>query len=131
MLKLRSIDLSDYAVLDGEQRIGRIRFADARMPGDWLWNVTVPLRRTAAHGFIPGPRHGQGGLQGGLGSSEGQDDTGAARGGRQGNEHPGLISACIDARCLLGRLQLEFSRSWRRALRDAALFSAACVAIAP
>ena len=28
MLKLRSIGLSDYSVLEGRQRIGRIRFAD-------------------------------------------------------------------------------------------------------
>jgi hypothetical protein len=30
-------------VLEGEQRIGRIRFADERMPGVWLWNVTLYL----------------------------------------------------------------------------------------
>jgi hypothetical protein len=41
MLKLRSIGSRDYSVLEGEQRIGRIRFADERMPGVWLWNVTV------------------------------------------------------------------------------------------
>src|SRR6476619_519160 len=34
---------SDYSVLDGEQRIGRIRLADERMPGVWLWNVTIHL----------------------------------------------------------------------------------------
>jgi len=43
MLKLRQIGLRDYAVLNGEQRIGRIRFADERIPGVWLWNVTVHL----------------------------------------------------------------------------------------
>jgi hypothetical protein len=43
MLKLRSIGLSDYSVLEGEQRIGRIRFAGERQPGVWLWNVTVRL----------------------------------------------------------------------------------------
>ena len=32
MLKLRLIGLSDYAVLDGSQRIGRIRLADEQMP---------------------------------------------------------------------------------------------------
>ena len=41
MLKLRSIDLSDYAVLDGRQRIGRICLATERMSfltqaGLWL-----------------------------------------------------------------------------------------------
>jgi hypothetical protein len=43
MLKLRSIGLSDYAVLESEQRIGRIRLATGRMPCVWLWNVTVHL----------------------------------------------------------------------------------------
>ena len=38
MLKLRTIGIRDYSVLEGEQRIGRIRFADERMPGVWLWN---------------------------------------------------------------------------------------------
>jgi hypothetical protein len=27
-------------VLEGRQRIGRIRFAEERLPGVWLWNVT-------------------------------------------------------------------------------------------
>ena len=43
MLRLRSIGIGDYSVLDGEQRIGRIRFTDERMPGVWLWNVVVHL----------------------------------------------------------------------------------------
>jgi VanZ family protein len=43
MLKLRLIGIRDYSVLEGEQRIGRIRFAGERMPGVWLWNVVVPL----------------------------------------------------------------------------------------
>jgi hypothetical protein len=41
MLKLRSIGPHDYSVLEGEQRIGRIRFAGERQPGAWLWNVNV------------------------------------------------------------------------------------------
>ena len=32
MLKLRSIGLSDYAVLESGQRIGRIRLATERVP---------------------------------------------------------------------------------------------------
>jgi hypothetical protein len=32
-LKLRSIGIRDYSVLEGEQRIGRIRFAEERIPG--------------------------------------------------------------------------------------------------
>jgi len=43
MLKLRSIGLSDYSVLECRQRIGRIRLATERIPGVWLWSVTVHL----------------------------------------------------------------------------------------
>jgi hypothetical protein len=43
MLKLRSIGLSDFAVLEGRQRIGRIRLATERMPCVWLWSVTIHL----------------------------------------------------------------------------------------
>ena len=47
MLKLRTIGMHDYRVLEGRQRIGRIRFADERIPGVWLWNVTIHLHLTA------------------------------------------------------------------------------------
>ena len=30
-------------MLEGRQPIGRIRFADERIPGVWIWNVTVHL----------------------------------------------------------------------------------------
>ena len=43
MLKLRSIGIDDYRVLDAGQRIGRIRLADERMPPVWLWSVTIHL----------------------------------------------------------------------------------------
>ena len=43
MLKLRSLGINDYSVLEGRQRIGRIRFAGERMPGVWLWNITIHL----------------------------------------------------------------------------------------
>ena len=43
MLKLRSIDLSDFAVFEGKQRIGRIRLATERMPCVWRWSVTIHL----------------------------------------------------------------------------------------
>jgi hypothetical protein len=36
MLKLRSIGIRDYSVLEDGQRIGRIRLADERMPPFWL-----------------------------------------------------------------------------------------------
>ena len=73
MLKLRSIGINDYSVLEGRQRIGRIRFADERMPGVWLWNVTIHLGGDLPMGSCQGPQHGQGGVQGGLGSAESQD----------------------------------------------------------
>ena len=43
MLKLRSLGINDYSVLEGHQRIGRIRLAEERMPPIWLWNVVVHL----------------------------------------------------------------------------------------
>ena len=43
MLKLRSIDLSDFAVFEGRQRIGRIRLATERMPCVWRWSVAIHL----------------------------------------------------------------------------------------
>ena len=41
MLKPRSIGLSDYSVLEGRRRIGRIRLATERMPCVWLRAVTI------------------------------------------------------------------------------------------
>ena len=43
--ELRSIGIRDYRVLEGRQRVGRIRFVIERMPGVWLWNVTVHLSK--------------------------------------------------------------------------------------
>ena len=43
LLKLRTIGLSDYSVLEGRQRIGRIRLATERMPCVWVWSVSVHL----------------------------------------------------------------------------------------
>jgi hypothetical protein len=43
MLKLRAIGLSDFAVLEGRQRIGRMRLATERMSPVWLWAVTIHL----------------------------------------------------------------------------------------
>ena len=53
MLKLRSIGLSDFAVLEGRQRIGRIRLATERMPCVWLWSVTVHLPGGLPMGSAP------------------------------------------------------------------------------
>jgi len=90
MLKLRSLGINDYSVLEARQRIGRIRFVIERMPGVWLWNVhRPPERRTAAHGLVSGLQHSQGRVQGGLKSPEGQHHAGAAGGGLPGDEHSG------------------------------------------
>ena len=43
MLKLRSIGVRDYSVLEDGQRIGWIRFAGERQPGVWLWHINVHL----------------------------------------------------------------------------------------
>ena len=43
MLKLRTHGTNDYSVLEGGRRIGRIRFVIERMPGVWLWNITIHL----------------------------------------------------------------------------------------
>ena len=42
-LKLRFIGDRDYLVLEGEQRVGRIRYAAERNPGIWIWVVAVHL----------------------------------------------------------------------------------------
>ena len=47
-----------------------------------------PPKRRPSHGLSLGPQHGQGGVQGGLESPEGQHHAGAARSGLPGNEHP-------------------------------------------
>jgi len=51
MLKLRSIGIDDYRVLDA--RIGRIRLAAERMPPVWLWNVTIHLTGGLPMGSFP------------------------------------------------------------------------------
>ena len=44
---------SDYSVLEGAQRIGRIRLADERLPPVWLWNVTIHLTGGLPTGSFP------------------------------------------------------------------------------
>jgi hypothetical protein len=53
MLKLRSHSTNDYSVLESGQRIGRIRLVIERMPGVWLWNVTVRLPGDLPMGSAP------------------------------------------------------------------------------
>ena len=51
MLKLRTIGISDYSVLEGRQRIGRIRLAEERLPPGWLWSITGYLTGGLPAGF--------------------------------------------------------------------------------
>ena len=53
MLKLRTIGIRDYQVIEGGQRIGQIRFAVERSPGLWLWSVTVHLPGGLPMGSAP------------------------------------------------------------------------------
>ena len=53
MLKLRPIDLSDFAVFEGKQRIGRIRLASERMPCVWRWSVAIHLTGDLPMGSSP------------------------------------------------------------------------------
>ena len=62
------------------QRISRIRLATERMPCVWLWNVTIQLGGGLPMGSSQDLKHGQGGVQGGVGSPEGQDHAGAVGG---------------------------------------------------
>jgi hypothetical protein len=64
MLKLRLIGTSDYSVLDGEQRIGRIRFADERIasPTNACRASGTPARRKAQLGKLQPPARGAGGV---------------------------------------------------------------------
>ena len=88
MLKLRSIGIRDYSVLEGQQRIGRIRFAGERMPGVWLWNVIVHLTGGLPMGSAKDLDTAKAEF-GGLESPEGQDHAGATGGSLPGNEHSG------------------------------------------
>jgi len=42
-LTLRPIGKRDYQVREVGQNIGRIRYADERIPGVWIWNVQVHI----------------------------------------------------------------------------------------
>jgi hypothetical protein len=66
MLKLRSIGLSDYAVLESGQRIGAHPFGHRTHAVRLALERHYPPDRRAPHGIIPGPQHGRGGVQGGT-----------------------------------------------------------------
>ena len=84
MLKLRSIGLSDYSVLEGNRRIGRIRLATERMPCRWLWNVTIRLIAGHPMGSAKDLDTARADFKAAWEVFEGQDHAGAARGGLQG-----------------------------------------------
>ena len=44
------LDPRDYSVLEDGQRIGRIRYAEERIPGIWLWHVQVHIPGLAPQG---------------------------------------------------------------------------------
>jgi hypothetical protein len=89
MLKLRSIGLSDYAVLESEQRIGRIRLATERMPCVWLWNVTVHLTGGLPMGSAKDLDTARAEFKAAWKAPEGQHHAGATCGGLCGNKHLG------------------------------------------
>ena len=53
MLKLRSLGINDYSVLEGRQRIGQIRFAEERLQSRWLWTFTIHLPGGLTSGSAP------------------------------------------------------------------------------
>ena len=89
MLKLRSIGLSDYSVLEGRQRIGRIRLATERMPCLWVWSVTVHLPGELPMGSAKDFYTAKLEFKAASASPEGTDHAGGTRGGIPGNEQPG------------------------------------------
>jgi hypothetical protein len=88
MLKLRSIGLSDYAVIEGRQRIGRIRLATERMPCVWLWSVTIHLTGGLPMGSSKDLNTAKAEFKAAWKALK-ANRAGAARGGLPGNEHPG------------------------------------------
>ena len=80
MLKLSSNGISDYSVLEGRQRIGRIRFVIERMPGVWLWAVTVPLSGGLPTGSASDFNTAKAEFKAAWKAPEGQHHAGAARG---------------------------------------------------
>ena len=90
MLKLRSIGIDDYSVLEDRQRIGRNRLAEERLPPFWLWAVTIHLAGRALDRLGSGLQLGQSRVQGGVEKLEGPDHARAADSGLRGDERQGL-----------------------------------------
>jgi hypothetical protein len=88
MLKLRSTGIRDYSVLEGGQRIGRIRLATEHMPCVWPWNVTIHLGGGLPMGSAKDLDSAKAEFKG-LGAPFGQDHARAAGGSLQGLEYSG------------------------------------------
>jgi hypothetical protein len=86
LLKFRSIGLSDFAVLEGSNRIGRIRLATERMPRVWLWSVTLPLPGDLPTGSSKDLDTARGQVQGGMEKLEGPDHARATDSSLRGDE---------------------------------------------
>jgi hypothetical protein len=76
LLKLRAIGLGDFAVIEGRQRIGRIRLATERMPCRWLWSVTVHLSDGLTMGYAKDLDTAKADFKTAWGSPEGQTSPG-------------------------------------------------------
>ena len=53
LLKMRSIGIDDFSVIEGRQRVGRIRLATERTPPIWIWNIQVHLPGGLPAGSAP------------------------------------------------------------------------------
>src|SRR4029077_11643769 len=89
MLKLRTIGIRDYRVLEGRQRIGRIRFADERIPPVWLWAVTIHLPGRLPTGSAPDFDTTKSEFKAAWEALKARSTPEQARGGLPGHEHSG------------------------------------------
>ena len=85
-LKLRTIGINDYSVLEGRQRIGRIRFAAERMPasGSGMSASTCPAACRWDHAKDLDTAKFKAAWE----ALKASTTAGATRGGLQGHEHP-------------------------------------------
>ena len=89
MLKLRPIGIRDYSVLDGHQHIGRIRFADERLPPIWIWNVVVHLTGGLPMGSAKDLDTAKADFKAAWENLKARTPSERACGNLQGNEHSG------------------------------------------
>ena len=89
-LKLRPIGIRDYSVLEGRQRIGRIRFAAERNPGIWIWHIQVHLTGGLPMGSASDLETAKAEFRAAWEALKARDAAGAARGGRLYRENSGL-----------------------------------------